>query len=261
MSEHLGSGATGAVRVGDEVQRRAGPWTASVHALMNHARHQGVGGVPEVLGNTADGVHERLGWIDGETVTAADVDLVALRHVGLQVRRVHDALASFSPPPDATWRGRAHGETFLHGDLSPWNVLWRHGEVVGVLDWDQSGPGRQLEDLAYAVWVWVPIANPGRPADHWLRGHFGIDAQAERLAALCDGYGLMPHEAEDLLGEIALVQAETATRIGLGAASGDEGLRRLWWGGRRVGDIGDSMVWLVQGWDALIANLRRKTAG
>ena len=251
----LPGGATGAARAGDEVLRAAGPWTPSVHALMDHVRNSGLSQVPAVFGLTADGARERLAWIEADEAPAAVADLRALRKVGALVRAVHDALGSFTAPETARWRGRERGERFVHGDISPWNVLWRDGDIVGLLDWDQAGPGRDLEDIAYAAWVWVPIADPSRPEDHWLRGHFDAQEQGRRMLALAEGFGLTLDERRRLLEEVAVVEAETAARIGSGAVSGDDGLARIWWGGRRVGDLGASMVWLDEAWDALEAGL------
>jgi aminoglycoside phosphotransferase (APT) family kinase protein len=36
----------------------------------------------------------------------------------------------------------------LHGDFRPGNVLWRHGRIAGVLDWENATRGEPLADLA-----------------------------------------------------------------------------------------------------------------
>lgn len=38
--------------------------------------------------------------------------------------------------------------TFLHGDFWPGNVLWRDGEVVALLDWEDAAVGDPLSDVA-----------------------------------------------------------------------------------------------------------------
>ena len=241
-------GATGARRVGDEVLRPVGPWTPAVHSLMRHARTHAIAEAPVVLGLDGSGANERLGWIEGDDTgveLGSDQDL---RHVARLVRRVHDALLSFRPPADPSWRGRCHGPTFVHGDISPWNVVWRQGRIVGLLDWDQAGPGRDLEDIAYASWVWVPLEAPENVPGHWRVRNPSLPAQCRRLRLLADSYGLSSDERSRFLSEIAYVQATTAGRLAVGSAQGDAGMRRIWWDGQRVGVLGSAMRWLGANW-------------
>lgn len=251
----LGGGATGARRYGDEVHRSVGPWTESVHRLMRHARSQGVAEAPEVLGLDEKAHHERLRWIAGDE---AGVDLREdsdLLQVGQLVRRVHDALSTFTAPADATWRLRVAGPTFIHGDISPWNVVWNRGRIVGLLDWDQAGPGRDLEDLAYAAWVWVPLEAPDAVPEHWMVRDASLAAQQRRLRLLADAYGASRKERSSLLSEIAYVQATAAGRVAVGAMSGDAGMNNIWWDGQRVGVFGAAMHWLTKSWEAFSSAL------
>jgi aminoglycoside phosphotransferase (APT) family kinase protein len=54
---------------------------------------------------------------------------------------VRAALASIWPPP------RLNRPVLLHGDFWPGNVLWRHGAITGVIDWEDAGFGDPLADL------------------------------------------------------------------------------------------------------------------
>ncbi len=252
----LGGGATGARRIGEEVFRPVGHWTPAVHALMRHAKAAGIDEAPGVLGVREGGSDERLEWIPGDDV---GVDLggdLQLAQVGQLVRRVHDALSSFAAPNGASWRLRQDGPAFVHGDISPWNVVWRQGRLVGLLDWDQSGPGRDLEDLAYAAWVWVPLEAPEDTPPHWKVPDVGIDAQVHRLRTLVSAYELTTAQRSVLLAEIAYVQATSVARVALGAMTGDAGMDNIWWGGRRVGVFGAAMAWLTKNWDTLHEAIR-----
>ena len=215
---------------------------------MRHARATGVPETPQVLGLDESAGNERLAWIPGDDTgvyLGSDDDLW---RVGQLVRRVHDALLSFSPPSGASWRWRPGGPTIIHGDISPWNVVWREDRIVGLLDWDQAGPGRDLEDLAYAAWVWVPLEAPEDVPSHLRVADPSLDAQRRRLRLLAGSYGLSPDERSSFLSEIAYVQATTAGRVAIGASHGDEGLRRIWWNGARVGVFGAAMKWLGANW-------------
>lgn len=252
----LGGGATGARRVNDEVWRATGPWTPAVHALMCHARDAGVPETPAVIGTSTDASFERLAWIPGDDVGVVLGDDETLKAVGRLVRRVHDALASFSPPLEASWRLRDGGTNFVHGDIAPWNVVWRQHAIVGLLDWDQSGPGRDLEDLAYAAWVWVPLERPDLVPGHWQVDDVSLSAQRHRLRVLADAYGMSASQRRTLLSEIAYVQATGIGRIARGAATGDAGMSNIWWDGQRAGVFGAAMQWLSNNWDSFSAALQ-----
>ena len=52
---------------------------------------------------------------------------------------------------------RCNEPTLLHGDFWPGNVLWREGQIVSVIDWEDAVFGDPLIDLAIArldqVWI------------------------------------------------------------------------------------------------------------
>ncbi len=57
---------------------------------------------------------------------------------------VRAALTGNWPPP------RRNEPVVLHGDYWPGNTLWRHGNLVGVIDWEDSAFGDPLADLGIA---------------------------------------------------------------------------------------------------------------
>jgi aminoglycoside phosphotransferase (APT) family kinase protein len=69
---------------------------------------------------------------------------------------VRAALARMPQPP------RANPDVVLHGDFWPGNVLWRHGEISGVVDWEDAAIGDPLYDLAITrldvLWTYGPGA-------------------------------------------------------------------------------------------------------
>lgn len=105
----------------------------------------------------------------------------------------------------------------------------------GATGTDQAGPGRDLEDIAYAAWKWVPLESPDDIPGHWRVGDPSLDGQCRRLVRLTDAYGLAEEERSRFLSEVAYVQATTAGRVAVGASQGDEGMTRLELGGFRGG--------------------------
>jgi Phosphotransferase enzyme family len=66
-----------------------------------------------------------------------------------------------------------------HGDLGPWNLLWgADGQIVGVLDWELTGPASPLYDTGYLAWFTVPLMDDARARAR------GFPRPPERLARL-----------------------------------------------------------------------------
>lgn len=220
----LGGNLNQAVRVGDTVRRRAGPWTPAVHALLRHLRDAGFE-APRVMGMDEQG-REILGYIPGEayaggTVAVPDrvLDEEHLVDAASLLRLYHDAVVGFSPPPDARWRltaPTAH-ELICHNDWSPWNALFREGQLSVMLDWDLAGPGSRLWDVTNAGYCWGSINSESKL--------FGPAEQARRLRLFCDAYGL--RERSGVLSTLRLRIEHVARFIEAQALSGDQGFAQL----------------------------------
>lgn len=227
----------GAVRVAGTVRRAGGPWTPTIHSLLNHVNAAGVAGVPRPLGVDEQG-DEVLSFIEGETVyTARRADQQGwpdwafadelLIQTAQWLANYHRAVATFRPA-DAHWRSGArrldHDEIVCHNDLRPSNIVVAgvngmstrasKPRLVGVLDWDFAGPGRPLWELELVAWNWIPL--------------WDIDSIAEtcrRLKLLADAYRHFS-PLEILAAVPDRLDASAATMRGL-AAGGDAALQQL----------------------------------
>jgi hypothetical protein len=181
------------VRVGDTVRRGAGPWTPAVHALLRHLESRGFDAAPRALGLDERG-REVLSFLPGRSGPASleglrsDAVLVAVARL---VRRYHDSVADFRPPPGAAWRftvgAPRDGELICHNDLGPWNVIFDGARPVGLIDWDFAAPASRVWDVAYALWRWAPLYNdPAFDAPV---------ARGRRMRVFCDAYGLTERHA------------------------------------------------------------------
>ena len=148
----------GAVRIGRTVRRPRGPWTPAVHRLLTHVRAQGLRAVPEVLGTDARG-REVLTFLPGTIVDVDDEELTVgqLADLTRWTRELHDAVAGLDH--DGPWRffDVADHDIIGHNDLAPYNVAFEGDRVVGVFDWDLSGPSTRLFELAHLAWTGVPL--------------------------------------------------------------------------------------------------------
>lgn len=228
MEEPLGGNVSAAVKVGNTVRRRAGPWTPAVHALLEHLHSAGFDLAPEPLGMDQQGravlrfipgeVHQ--GWPEPmpDWMYEDEVTLVAAAEL---LRRYHDVLATFTPPPDARWRIVAPGahEVICHNDWAPYNALFDGHRPIAMLDWDTAGSGSRVWDVGLSAYTWVPLypkANiPTVP----------MPMRASRLATFCSAYGGVEPSAvleslvEQLLFLADFIQAE--------ANAGDPGFAKL----------------------------------
>ena len=225
QEESLGGNLNDAVRVGDTVRRRAGPWTPAVHDLLRFLERKAFP-APRVRG-TDEGGREILGYIEGEAHAGNPVPLpdrvFAEQHmVGAArlLRRYHDLVTSFVPPPRAIWRlvGPEPHDIICHNDWSPWNALFRHGRIALILDWDLAGPGPRVWDVANAAHSWVPLGSGARAIPE-------IAERARRLRVFCDAYRL--EDRRELLAAMRARLIYVGEFIAEQARLGDPGMKRL----------------------------------
>jgi aminoglycoside phosphotransferase (APT) family kinase protein len=183
----------GIVIDGDTVSRPAYPWTPTVHALLRHLRLTGFNRVPIPLAIT-DG-REMLSYIPGTSGADAWAMVVpedGLRAMARFLREYHEATEGFVPPAGSRWAfrddGAASGEVICHGDFGPWNVVWREGHPVGLVDFDFAGPGNPLLDVAYALDYVAPFCDD-EEATRW-RAYSSPPNRRRRIAVFADAYGL-----------------------------------------------------------------------
>ncbi len=121
------------VQVGDTVRRPLHPWTPAVHALLRRLEANGFAESSRVLGIDEQG-REMLTMIAGEVGNyplthemTTDAALVA----GATMLRWYHEAATIQPDwRDLPWRYRdpdpAHWEVICHGDVAPYNIVYRH---------------------------------------------------------------------------------------------------------------------------------------
>jgi hypothetical protein len=217
------------VRVGDTVRRPTGDWTPAVHSLLRYLESTGFGGSPRVLGFDEKG-RESLTYLEGEAGSMmpqpvymwTDDALVAAARL---IRRYHDAVEGFVPPPDVRWRTQVgapqDGEIICHNDLAPWNTIFFSGAPYALIDWDFAAPGTRLWDVAYAVWRWAPVYGD------WKCRIVGSDMPdyGRRARLFCDAYGLA--DRSGLLDTMRMRMQVLSNTIRSWGESGEPGFAEL----------------------------------
>jgi len=212
--EQLVGNVGGAVRIGDTVRRPTGPWTPAVHALLDHLAGR-VPHVPRVLGFDEHG-REVLSYLPGKVIDVHAEPLTAgqILAVVRWTRAFHRAVADFRHP--GPWRYFPLPDPALigHNDIAPYNSCFDGDELVGVFDWDMSGPTTPLFELAFIAWNCVPL---------WA--DIGPAAAAERLALVATGYG--GFDPVQVLRAVPLRIGIMLDGIPVAAAAGDAGMANL----------------------------------
>jgi Ser/Thr protein kinase RdoA (MazF antagonist) len=196
----------GVVRVGETVRRPRGDNWRLVRALLTHLRERGFEGAPRYLGSDEQG-REIFSFLPGEVPPDLDAAIPdeTLAAAARLIRRFHDATAD-TPI--------SHGqETVCHGDLSPCNFVFRDGSPVGMIDFDAAAPGARVQDLGYALFLWLNLGTDGpAPAE-----------QARRIEVFCRAYGI---EADERMIE-AIIAAVAVNLHRLRAADRTSDVQ--WW--------------------------------
>ena len=226
-------------RRGQVVVREAGPWTATVHSLLRHLEDVGFAGAPRVVGSGFDAEgRETLTYIEGEFTQPGPWTLEGAAAVGKLLRDLHDATASYRPPPDAIWGpwfGRPLGgpdRVIGHCDVAPWNIVARNGLPVALIDWDFAGPVDPMVELAQACWLNAKLH------DDDVARRDGLPPLAERarqLRAMVDAYGLSARQRSGFVDRIIeFVVYDTAEQADDAGVNPDNTDPEPLWGNRTV---------------------------
>lgn len=206
------------------VRRPKSWWSQATQSLLGHLESVGFPYSPRVLGTDADG-REILTYIEGISGREAWGQIVAdegLRSFAGMLRTYHDAVRNFRPPLETEWAfGFASvdvGDLICHGDFGPWNLVWREGRPVGILDWDFAFPGPPIHDIAYALEYAAPYRDD-EECMRWL-GYSVPPDRNHRIQVFLEAYGLpnLDGITEEVLERMRL----DATRVSLLANRGQE---------------------------------------
>ncbi|WP_328813975.1 aminoglycoside phosphotransferase family protein [Nonomuraea cypriaca] len=163
-----------------------------MHALLGHLAAGGFEGAPRSHGVDGEG-REVLDFVAGEVPDHPLPEWAlsdgALAGVAKLLRAYHDATADFlkfHEMPDSAWYfpPESPAEVICHGDVAPYNCVFRDGRPVAFIDFDTAHPGPRVWDVSYAAYRFVPLSDP----DHTPT--FPVAEQARRLRLFADAYGL-----------------------------------------------------------------------
>lgn len=231
-------------RAGDTVIRPAGPWSLAVHDLLHYLENRGFPYSPIALSIGADRHKEVLSYIEGDVAMrpwpACLLAKEGIIAVSQMLLKYHRLVVDYVPKPKSVWRVPSalwqEGMIIRHGDLGPWNIVWRSGELAGLIDWDFAEPGYIAEDLAQAAWDCVPLYPPEKS----IQAGVAPTEQMPRLKTFCRSYGA---DVDVVIDAVAEMQEKEFLRIeGLGKVAKEPWRTLLQKGG--LDEIADASQWL-----------------
>jgi Ser/Thr protein kinase RdoA (MazF antagonist) len=232
------------VRVGNTVRRLRGPGHDVVEALLIHLEQVGFDGSPRFLGIDDQG-RQIFEYLDGSTNRTPPwqhddaANAVELGRLAAWLRRLHDATADFVPPAGAQPRRQLPlaGDVWTHGDVGYPNVVYRHQQLIGLIDWEFAAPAHRCCDPA--ALLAVSVRGPRPDVDDNTRR-----AAATKLAAatIANGYGMTEEEVR-ALPEMAAAVLDDARRF-QGVSMSDDERHRSAWRSRWLRDNIDQLVGL-----------------
>jgi aminoglycoside phosphotransferase (APT) family kinase protein len=238
-----GNVADSVVRIGSTVRKPATVATPAVQAFLAHLHSVGFVAAPQGLGFDERG-RQVLEFVPGAMWDRKHQNTLAdLRRVGVLIRSLHDATASFTPPVFAEWEALSVPDGYdiiCHNDLAPWNLVCG-ADRWAFIDWDNAAPGTRLWDLAWATISFPPV-----------EPDCDLSVAATAIHAIVDGYRLQLSEYGKLLRLMAERARAGSDLLVQGARTGQQPWARLYaeghdkyWG--PVSDYIDRYVSILEG--------------
>lgn len=171
------------VKVGETVRRLTGPHSEAVHTLLRHLENAGFDASPRFLGIDDRG-REILTFIEGQVANYPMDDearsLAALESAAAILRGLHDATQELHLPSGYANHAISGTtpEVVCHWDAAPYNYVFDGVRAVGLIDFDNAGPGRRIDDLAYFSYRFAPLCDDSNLDDA------GWDADVDRFGRL-----------------------------------------------------------------------------
>ena len=198
------------VRIGDKVHRPTEFWQPAVQDLLNYLDSVDFPYSPRHFGLDSKG-REILSFIDGESgkegwnnITSDD----GLRSYAKLLRAYHYAVSKYKPPENLEWAngqlGLKSGQIICHGDFGPWNIVWKYGKPVGIVDWDLAHPNTPEYDILYALEYSAPFRDD-KTTIEWH--HFdSVPDRKRRIEIFLEAYGAPM--IDDVASKVANMQRE-----------------------------------------------------
>ncbi len=155
------------VKVGGTVRRAVASPDPYVHELLMHLEQAGYPSSPRYIGIDEEG-REILSFLEGvvpgndypdiEPYMWSDDTLAELAKL---LRNYHNATVGFMASVRSAneYPERSLHEVVCHNDAALYNIVFKDNHPIGLIDFDMSGPGPRIWDIAYTLYTSIPLAS------------------------------------------------------------------------------------------------------
>ncbi|MGE6370815.1 phosphotransferase [Planococcus kocurii] len=210
----VGGNVSDVYRNGDTVHRKLKPESFKIHELLKHLAITGFRQSPQFLGIDNKG-KEILTFIEGEAGNYPVKKYMwsdeVLQEIAKMLRLYHDSVSNFSF--DDSWQSLDNTppnyEVMCHNDFAIYNIIFNHEKPVGIIDFDNAGPGPRLWDMAYTVYTCVPLSRYNLAEADKGEGYYDSSTDADRIKRrikfFFESYG---EDIEETFLEMVLLRLE-----------------------------------------------------
>lgn len=85
--------------------------------------------------------------------------------LSLPLEAIKEVMEAIKEKDEASKAILGNGKVYVHGDLSPRNIIFHNNRLSGFIDWDTTHIGFDYEDLCYTLWQLLNIGNPNRNSE------------------------------------------------------------------------------------------------
>lgn len=192
-----GGNVSNVYRLGDTVRRELKPDSYKIHKLLKHLENKGFSYAPKFIGIDEKG-REILSYIEGEAGIYPLKKYMwsddCLIEIAKMLRLYHDSVQDFSF--DESWGlldlTPQPVEVLCHNDFAIYNIIFNHERPVGIIDFDNAGPGPRLYDIAYTLYTCVPLSRLRLSESGEINYYNSQDANRikQRVTLFFESYGI-----------------------------------------------------------------------
>lgn len=185
-------------------------WSSNIHSFLSFLYQNNLP-VQKLI--KIDDKNEYFEYIEGEQIHPYRWTNESLNDIGDFIKRLHNIEKKFDYNEKMEWKPwylREIGTPNIisHGDIAPWNVITKDGKLIGLIDWEYTGPIDPLIELARICWLFPQLHDDDIGKKYNLPSP---KIRGKQVKIILDAYGLEKEKRRDFIEKIMeVIICETA---------------------------------------------------